>query len=62
MWFEPGQELSFPLASPEIGKIEEILVEWEYKEGNDSVIEQSLSQPKIIIDRVIVRTLEHRAT
>ncbi|CAG0906327.1 unnamed protein product [Darwinula stevensoni] len=62
VWFEPGQELSFSVASPEIGGIEEILVQWEHKEVKDSETEQLHSQPRIIIDRVVVRTLEHRAT
>ncbi|CAG0897057.1 unnamed protein product [Darwinula stevensoni] len=58
----PGQRFSFLIPSPEIGEIEEILVEWEHKEkATKAQKKRSLSQSWIVIDRVVVQTLERRA-
>ncbi|CAG0895856.1 unnamed protein product [Darwinula stevensoni] len=60
---EPGERLSFLVSSPEIGEIEEILMEWERGGAfKNPKTRRVLSQPRIIIDRVVVHTLEHRAT
>ncbi|CAG0892718.1 unnamed protein product [Darwinula stevensoni] len=57
-----GQGFSFLVPSPEIGEIEEILVEWEHEEKTRKAKKKrSLSQTRIVIDRVVVQTLERRA-
>ncbi|CAG0895853.1 unnamed protein product [Darwinula stevensoni] len=56
-----GQRFLVP--TPDIGEIQEILVELELGGTvRNSTTRRFLSQPRIIIDRVIVQTLEHRAT
>ncbi|CAG0901835.1 unnamed protein product [Darwinula stevensoni] len=61
--FGPGQGFRFLVPSLEIGEIEEIIVEWEHGEiARDPATRWFLFNSRIIIDRVIVQTLEHRAT